>query len=492
MRKRDLFIAIICLILFAATYAVAQGDSLLKADELLKAGKPEQAIAGLQAALVAKPGDGKIYLALGKAYSQAGEHELAINHFKKAMSLRVPKKDILFELGHSYAMLGYYDEAVVQLRQAVSIAPEDGAAYLELGYCYFKQAKYKEAYANLDKAVKADASFAGRVSLYKGLIQYERKKYDEALTALKAALSAADDCATRVSARNYISAIRSFRRGERDYLIGASLSFVYDDNVITEPSLVTYTKASEKEDAGVVAYVSARYYPVKTNESNLSVGYMYYQKTYQDLSEYDLKDHNAVLDYKVMLDKSTALLLKYDYNYYYLDNDKYFQRNRVRPAIRLGGRKNSYFEINAVANYDDYFSQTGLSARNFGVGIKPVVGLDSGGKFYVSFDLNKEDTRDDNFDYSGQSIFTGFDYPFFCTFRFALDAGYTSRLYEEVNAGAGEKRADKVKTAYFKIINEASDFVSVLLKYDYTFNDSNITFYDYKRNVVTFELRFLY
>jgi tetratricopeptide (TPR) repeat protein len=445
----------------------------------------------VKSAIEASPNDGALYLKLGNIYNEAKEYELAQRYLKKALELGVSEKDVVYGRGYAYMKLGYYDEAIKGFNSSLALKVNEGGAYYGLGYCYFKMKKYDQADDNLEKAIGADKNIEAKAKLYKGIIKFEQQNYDEAIGDLKLSLRNADDSDTRISARNYISAISKLKRKDRKFMLAASLSFLYDDNVVTASDSEA-VQVSDKEDVGGVGYIRGAYFPIKTDENMLFVSYMFYQKLYQDLSEYDLQDHNALLNYTTMLGDFGALSLKYKYDYYTLDDKKYFQKNEIKPVLKINETQNAYLEISAGAANKDHFSQKELSGKNFTGGLKQAFQLRSGTKISFSYNYNKEDTKSNDFEFEGHGVRLSFNMPVFYGIDVGLDADYYNKKYNNIHTVFLEKRDDEVQTVYLKIKKELTDYFSLLLGYNYTSNESNIDFYEYTRNTAYLELKYLY
>ncbi len=481
-------------IAFNATPAFANGvnGTLMSGKKLIEEGKYVAAIQELKKTMEAGAVSGEVYFLIGKAYNRIKENELALNYFAESTVRKFDTKVLAFEMGLAYEKLGYYEDAIELFKISAQNTDEVGNSNYKLGQAYHKILKYDEATKSFDKAISADETLLPRAQLYKGIIKFEQKSYDEALFELKTAKKTAVSDVTKASAKNYISAVRAIKRATRDHSLDGALSFVYDDNVAT----VNDTEAvsiSDKSDIGGVAYIRGIYCPIKTKENTLSIGYMFYQKLYQDMSAYNLQDHSGLLTYSTLLGEKTTLSLQYDYNYYFLDSEKYFQKHRLKPIFRFQQNRKSYFDFRLLADYKDYFAENTLDANNFGFGFTQSQTFKSGARIYFSLDFNKENTNDDDYDYRGRDFKIGVSsYPLFLGIDANLSVGFLKKSYKNVHSVYDVSRDDEVKTCYVSLKKELNDFITASLGYDFTFNDSNIIYYDYKRNVATIEFKFIY
>jgi len=444
----------------------------------------------LKASIAATPDDAKLYMKIGNLYTQVKEYELGRRHLEKARELGADKGLTSYGIGYALSRLGYYDEAVVQLKDSLTNDSVKAKAHFEIGYCYYKTRKYDNANEHLDLALDTDNSLADKVRLYKGIILYEQESYEDALIHLRESFNSADDSITRASSRNFINAIKKQQRLEREFMLLASASFLYDDNVTTSSGSGS---ASDKDDNGLVGYVRGVYYPVKSKEQILLMSYMFYQKAYSDLNTYDLQDHNLLLIYTSLLSDFGTVTLKYDYDYYSLNGDRYFQRNKFAPTLKINETPKAYFEVTALAENKEYFTSTELSGNDFGGGIGQVFLVGSGTKLSLRYNYNTEETRSKDYEYTGNEFRVGLsDYSLIYGVTLDADVGFYQKDYENLHTTFAKKREDDVTTGYFRLKRELSSSITAALRYDYTDNDSNIPFYDYDRNVAYIELRYIY
>jgi tetratricopeptide (TPR) repeat protein len=453
--------------------------------------EPMLGIDTLKERLKENPDDGEAYKKLGELYSEAKEYELAERHFNKSISLGIKEQDVAYELGYAYSRLGIYDKAKNKLTVALANDEDRAKAYLELGYCYLKTMEFPKAEENLDKAIELDQTLTPKAKLYKGIIKYEQKNYDGAYADLDESVTTAADPVTRASAENYLSAIKKAKRAEKDYMLIASLSVVYDDNVVTANDSGP-TRISNRDDIGAVGYFRGVYYPVKRESDLFLVSYMFYQKLYQDLHAFDLQDHSGLLQYTTMKSDAGSLSLKYNYDYYSLNGGRYFQRNRFMPVVTAKETDNATIEIRGLIESKEYFTTTELSGRNFGFGLTQSFDLRYRRKLSLSIDYNAESTRDNDYEYDSYKLKLGLNQVLSYGIDGDLTLGYSKKDYLHIHSVFGKRRDDEVQTASLRLQKEFGDSIVASLRYEYTLNASNIGFYDYKRNVTFLQLKYIY
>jgi tetratricopeptide (TPR) repeat protein len=102
-----------------AAYSTVQNE----ADEYLKQGLFDRAIAVLTRGLQNEPENIKYHLSIGKAYNFNNQDEAAIPHFKKYLAKEKNDIEIITLLGECYKKTGEYNRAIEQFEKALSIEP---------------------------------------------------------------------------------------------------------------------------------------------------------------------------------------------------------------------------------------------------------------------------------------------------------------------------------------------------------------------------------
>ncbi|HXU42501.1 MAG TPA: tetratricopeptide repeat protein [Burkholderiales bacterium] len=173
----------------------------------IKGGRPAQAVAPLERAIVLLPGDYQLRLAQARtlatldrwhdaanaareatklepksiealllgaeaAYRQ-GKNGEAIETLKRALALEPDSYDVNFKLGRSYADNGIFAEAQKHLERAGQLNDKVDAPYAALGQMLLTQRSYDAAIASLTKAVALNGSDANKRELDGA---YDKKK----------------------------------------------------------------------------------------------------------------------------------------------------------------------------------------------------------------------------------------------------------------------------------------------------------------------------
>ena len=151
--------------------------------ELLKAGKPDEAVAQFKQALQADPTHAGAYNNLGVAYERMGRQE-AQAQFEKAIQLMPHFTHAHFNLARILMKTGRVTTAVAELQKTIQIDPNHVGALNMLGMALGRQQKFTEAQLHLERAVRLDpnhaearnnlgAAYAGQGRLREAAAQFE-------------------------------------------------------------------------------------------------------------------------------------------------------------------------------------------------------------------------------------------------------------------------------------------------------------------------------
>jgi putative PEP-CTERM system TPR-repeat lipoprotein len=174
--------------------AVAPGAALLclRADAMRALGKPDEARALYDAALLALPKSPAALLGLGRLAQAAGDTVAAGNYADRAREADPRNTDALLFTADLLRAQKKYDEALATLDQILAMAPEHRSAHIEKAYILIPQAKFAAAQAELNAATASGPT--GMMVLYtQALLDFTQGKDAAALDSLQKVLRAAPE-----------------------------------------------------------------------------------------------------------------------------------------------------------------------------------------------------------------------------------------------------------------------------------------------------------
>jgi Flp pilus assembly protein TadD len=186
-------------------------DAALRYGQALRAtGQRSQAVAVLEQATIAHPGNKALLAGYGRALADNGNFKQAFETLGRAHSPDNPDWRILSVQGTALDQLGRHDEARRYYATALKIVPEEPSVLSNLGMSYVLSKDLPKAEENLRRAY-AQAGADTRVRQNLGLVVGLQGRFAEAETIVKADLPP-DEAAANVA---YLKQMLSRKDGPR-------------------------------------------------------------------------------------------------------------------------------------------------------------------------------------------------------------------------------------------------------------------------------------
>ncbi len=131
-------------------------DTNLRANELFKEGRYEEAAAAYKNILAANPNLAAIHFNLGNCAYNLQRYEEAVASFKDAVRLKPDFFDAYTNLANAFGKLKKFDEAVPVFEEAIRAYPENARLFSALGLLYLNAGEGAKAVACLEKASVLD------------------------------------------------------------------------------------------------------------------------------------------------------------------------------------------------------------------------------------------------------------------------------------------------------------------------------------------------
>ena len=165
-----------------------EDDTMLNlGQELVRAGKPAEALPVLQQAVSETPDYSPAHFNLGVAFNAAGRKEEAIDQFAAAIKLRPDYFEAQSAMALTLLETGRSFGAVEHFRAAAGIRPDLVSVRRDLGNALMRVEKRSEAIAEYQRALQIDPNDAGTHNSLAVALQQDGK-LDEAIAHYEAAL----------------------------------------------------------------------------------------------------------------------------------------------------------------------------------------------------------------------------------------------------------------------------------------------------------------
>ncbi|MCA9027446.1 MAG: sulfatase-like hydrolase/transferase [Planctomycetaceae bacterium] len=125
----------------------------IKARELIREGKADEAVKRMQVVVAAAPSFIPARMTLGTALQSMGRDDEAVEVFQSAISSDPDAASPHFELGKHYAASGLNELAIEHYQRALQLKPEDAMSHFNLGSLLFSQGNTEEAFAHYEQGL---------------------------------------------------------------------------------------------------------------------------------------------------------------------------------------------------------------------------------------------------------------------------------------------------------------------------------------------------
>lgn len=452
-------------------------------------------------------------------------YDEAIVLLKKARE-EDPKSTLAaFYLGLSYKQSQDYKEAILYLRDAVTYTPKIKGALIELIDCLYQTNELVEAKKWIEEAEKEgirpaqtafmkglvlakagdgeaaikafedakelDPSMAQAANYQIGVSCIKEKKFDRAKRAFEEVILIQPGSSMAMYANEYMNAIDTRAEPKKPFRVTAGIAWQYDDNVVLLPSdsnLVT--SISDKGDSREVTTATAEYELKANDKISLLAHYGLYWAKQNDLGFYDTMTNNFMLQ-PTFYFKNSVLTIPSGYNHT-LVNDKAYLSNPVTTAIYNTVVSNSSMVQGFLRyQYRDYLWTPIIPSENkdgsdFGGGVGwYTFYAKNKGFINLRYALNKEWTDGANWEFIGNRVSAAIlaPVPLVDKLNVTVTGDVYFQNFDHSNTIFGNQRKDQVYTVSALVAYKIYKDSEIQLQYTFVKDSSNISVYDYNRNI---------
>jgi len=458
-------------------------------------GNFEEALGFVQKASQLNPQDAETHHYLGMTQTQLEQYEPAIETLEKALSLDPTIKELPYDLGVTYFRTEQYPKALSHFMEAEKAQPDRAMVYFYQGYIHYLTEDFDRVAPPLNKAQQLDPSLTQTCQFYQAMSFMKSKKYGEAEREFQATIATAPETELAEAAKTLMTRLAALKKEEKRWSITPSISFQYDDNVsLTPDDLPTAVSVSDEEDYRTVFYLIGEYRFFK-NECWSSVGrYRFYESLHSSLHDFDLikNEFNFNLTRLGTLGEGgipTTLGFDVNYSHNLLDAKPFLDNIHFRTTVGLNLNKNNFLQGQwRIQNKDFHFSV--INSQSDRDGVNNMVGFshfwfhrNNTRYFRWGFFYDHDSTTGSDWDYSGYRFMAGYFLPICKQIKLNLDGEYYYLDYKNEDSIYVRERSDREFTWSVSLNRDFRSNLNVAFQYLGLEHDSNITAYEYDRNV---------
>ncbi len=422
---------------------------------------------------------------LGKTYIKLEQYKKAKAVIEKAWKADPDSPDLAFDRALLYYKLEQYGKAAGLFQAVLEEEPSRVMAQFYCGVSLYRDRRYPQANPYLLAAAQNSRDLKVKAYYFSGLCHYYMNQQDLALGRMNYVISNSDSETVRTNAGRWIQTIQAGKQAHKPYKLDLRLAYEYDDNVPLEPRGQD-DLYSEEKDSLVFAYAAGEYNFVTRERFILGAGVSRFQTWHVELDEYDSSETAGKL-YGRYKAAPFSIGLQIVPSVYQLDGEDYLLTTEFNPTFSYAiGKQYTLWLSYTYADNDfrqsDYDDRDGTNHEVF---LDDVYVLANDKGFLlggIGYEVNN--AKKEQYDYNRLTLRAGGSFELPHKFDFGVSGTYAAKNYED------ETREDKrykitmslARAFYYPWLEIAAEFT-------YTKNDSNISDYEYTRQIVGIGLR---
>jgi tetratricopeptide (TPR) repeat protein len=386
-----------------------------------------------------------------------------------------------------------FSEALEVLQKALELEPDDTEALYYTALAYTRLGELEKAEKLFLKIRDKDSNPGINFEL--GRIYYVNEDCVKAEDYLSKFISLTDDESLKKYASTLIKdcyGSKEAQKEERPYNLYVTLGSQYDDNVIVEPNNPDPSVSRDDKDDGVaVAFIAADAVVLDKGVLKLNAEYNFYQSVHLfDMSNYDVHYHKISPVLEIKLHDAFMPSIGYSYEYtalgeeFYSESSSYFAGFKTKKSDNLSTDLTYKYSDLRYRDTELFIDNSVRSGYKSDIGIKLNFSVD---KLRGDVHYSREYVRAkaDYWAYDGQRAGAELMINIVPKLYLTVFGEYNENRYREDFPGELKKRKDEMMHYSLTLTYQISDRFTAYLSEDYSDNDSNLTDFDYTRNIVS-------
>ncbi len=497
--KRTSLICIVCLIIIIliSTTTQAFGNTLEQGISQYKAENYEEAFALFQKARQEQPESSVAAFYLGLAYKKSGNFAGAAENYQDAIRLVPSVYDAYTELIEVLYNQDRLKEAKDWIDKAEKREIKPAQIAFLKGLVLSKEGRNGEAMAAFQKAQDIDRSLAQAATLQMAMINAKERRFERAKENLKTVLGINPVSEIASFAKEYENALTKNLEQYRKWRFTAGLAYQYDDNAMLKPTDSAAVNITGEKDSSLLATLRVDYAPLLPAPWSFNGQINIHANTYVRINTLNVISPSISLIPAYNFE-SGALSLPVSYNHIWLDQKEYMSLASFKPALNriitpsligqfsLGYARRemlqSALDINENRDSSIYSVSAGL-VRPFRQGK---------GVFNLGYEFSSDVAEGNNWKNYGHRFNAALLLPACRTVNLLFSAEAFLQDYRKVHSVFDKKRRDRTYHGSANITWEAMQGLKLYLQYAHTRDNSNISLYDYRRNVYSAGIQYAF
>jgi tetratricopeptide (TPR) repeat protein len=492
-KKIAIFLALFFFVLSTFPNLLHASEALLeKGIEQYKSENYEEAVDILVNARKEQPNSSVAAFYLGISYKQLREYRLAEKHFRDAIQLTPTVKDAYLELAEVLFVLEQLNEAEGWALKSEQEGIKTANAVFMRGLILAKRDRTDEAVAAFNKAKGLDKALSQSADFQIAMAQIKKQSFEDARKSFSAIQEIDPTSELASFAKEYDRAIKRTLDMYKPWRFSFGLAYQYDDNVILKPaSDVPGVQITGERDSSIIATLGVIYNPVLKAPFFLNCQYNLYTDTYFEVNTHNLVTHTISVNPGVNF-KNGFVSAPLSYSHIWVHEREYMGVFSMKPELQfafnpshigrisIGYEKRELLEA-PIDSDEDRDGNLFVTSAGY---IHPFA--QGRGLFNALYEFTYDNTDGKNWENTGNRFSLGLLVPsIIWKTNLILSGDVFLQDYKNTHTVFEEKRRDRTYTVSANLVREMVGGLYLNLQYSYVRADSNISVYDYDRNIYT-------
>ena len=449
-------------------------------------GRYQAAEAAFKKALASDPNSPSANHYLGKTYIKMERFEEAEPLIMTAWKGDPDLPDLAFDRAFLYYKKADYGKAAGLFQDVLKQEPSRILAGFYCGVCLYRNQQYQEANPYLLMAAENSPDLKVKAYYYSSLCFFYMGQDAQAVDKMIYVKANADSKDVRDNAGRWIEKMQADKKERKPYKLQVKLAYEYDNNVPLEPTDQNDLYSDEK-DSMIIGSVAGEYDVVNQDGIVIGTGISRYQSWHMDLDAYDASD-TALKIYGRYLADPFTYGLQIRPSIYQLDDEDYLLSIQATPEVSYTVNQQVSLWMSYTYSNDDYRkgAYDDRDSDNHELFLDTVYTFD-GDKGYALGGIGYEynDASEGAYDYGRLTLRAGGFFDLAYALRFGVLGTYSGKAYKKDDVIEDKKREDTRYSIGLSLSRELYyEWLEIVAEATYTKNNSNISDYEYKRQVV--------
>jgi len=278
----------------------------------------------------------------------------------------------------------------------------------------------------------------------------------------------------------------------------ASVGYLYDDNVNAGPSTDQVTffglpfaldpAAKQQSDSAVVANVVADYtIPTKSEETDIVSTFLFRSVNYCTWSRFDSQEFVVTAGPRFKAERM-QFRVPLIFDYAFLGSDRYGMGYGVGPELRYAIRQDMSINGSVIVERKRYFSRDERTGHLWAVDLHLRKLLSNQSFIDIGYQHWREYTKVEFLDNNTHTVYAGLYTNVFSDMSLFVGPSVSWNAYDEREAALDRARDDFRTRVNLNLSKRFENDIELALGYTHTYNDSNLSLYEFRRNQVTLQI----